>query len=103
MIIHTVYDIEVDHGKDPPNTLQAVNELNLCQYPVGAIYVFEQDPCLDGPVGFVIWKQVNSLGDLSLFLEINYPITVNLKISNREAPDGTLVPFMRKNCVYTSE
>jgi hypothetical protein len=103
MIIHTVYDIEVDHGKDPPNTPHVVNGLNLCQYPVGDVYVFEQGPCLDGHVGFVVWKKVNSLSDHSLFLGINYLITVNLNMSNHEAPDGTLVPFMRKNCVYTSE
>jgi hypothetical protein len=98
-----MYDIEVDHGKDPPDTPHAVNGLNLCQYPVGVVCVFEQDPCSDGPIRFVIWKHVNCLGDHSLFLGINYPIIVNLNISNREAPHGTLVPFMRKNCFYTSE
>jgi hypothetical protein len=103
MIIRTVYNIEVDHGKDPSDTPYAVNGLNLCQYPVGVVYVFDQDPCSDGPVRFVIWKLVNSLGDHSLFLGINYLITVNLNISNLEAPDGTLVPFIRKNCVYTLE
>jgi hypothetical protein len=44
MIIRTVYDIEVDHGKDPAATSHAINGLNLCQYPMGVVYVFEQDP-----------------------------------------------------------
>jgi hypothetical protein len=74
----------------------AVNGLNLCQYPAGVVYIFEQDSCSDGPVRFVVWNKVNSLGDHSLFLVINYSIIVNLKISNRQ------IPFMRKNCIYTS-
>jgi hypothetical protein len=102
MIIHTVYDIGVAHGKDCLDTPCALNGLNLHQYPAGAVYVFEQDPCSNGPAGFVVWKQVNSLGDHSLFLGLNYQITINLKICDCQAPDGTLVPFMRKNCFYTS-
>jgi hypothetical protein len=102
MIIHTVYEIGVADSKDRPDTPCALNGLNLHQYPAGDVYVFEQDPCSDGPVGFVVWKQVNSLGDHSLFLGLNYPITVNLKICDFQAPNGTLVPFMRKNCMYTS-
>jgi hypothetical protein len=102
MIIHTVYDIGVAHGKDRPDTPCALNGLNLHQYPAGDVYVSEHNPCSDGPAGFVVWKQVNSLGDHSLFLGINYPITVNLKICDCQALDGTLVFFMTKNCVYTS-
>jgi hypothetical protein len=102
MIIHTVYDIGVAHGKDRPDTPYAINGLNIHQYPVSDVYVFEQDPCSDGPAGFVVWKQVNSLGDHSVFIQFNYPIIANLKICDCQAPDGTLVPFMRKNCVYTS-
>jgi hypothetical protein len=41
MIIRIVYDIQVDHGKDPPDTPHVVNGLNLCQYPVGVLYVIE--------------------------------------------------------------
>jgi hypothetical protein len=102
MIIHTVYYIRVSHGKDRPNTPYALNGLNLHQYPAGDVYVFEQEPCPDRPAGFVVWKQVNSLGDHSVFLGLNYPITVNLKICDYQDPDGTLFPFMRKNCLYTS-
>jgi hypothetical protein len=80
MIIHTVYDIGVARGKDHPDTPCALNGLNLQQYPARDVYVFEQDPCSDGPTGFVVWKQVNSLGGHSVFLGLNYPITINLKI-----------------------
>jgi hypothetical protein len=83
-----MYDLGVAHGKDCPDTPYSHNGLNLHQY--------------HGPTGFVVWKQVNSLGDHSVFLGLNYLITVNLKICDCQAPDGTLVPFMRKNCVYTS-
>jgi hypothetical protein len=83
-----MYDLGVAHGKDYPDTPYSHNGLNLHQY--------------HGPTGFVVWKQVNSLGDHSVFLGLNYLITVNLKICDCQAPDGTLVPFMRKNCVYTS-
>jgi hypothetical protein len=80
MIIHTLYDIGVSHGKDRPDTPCALNGLNLHQYSASDVYVFEQDPYSDGPAGFVVWKQVNSLSDHTLFLGLNYPITVNLKI-----------------------
>jgi hypothetical protein len=56
MIIHTVYNIGVDHGKDHPDTPCALNGLNLHQYPVGVVYVFEQDPYSDVPAGLVVWK-----------------------------------------------
>jgi hypothetical protein len=102
MIIHKVYDIGVAYGKDHPDTPCALNGLNLHHYPASAIYIFEQDPFSDGSTGFVVWKQVNNLGDHSLFHGLNYPIIVNLKICECQAPDGTLVPFMQKNCVYTS-
>jgi hypothetical protein len=47
MIIRTIYDIGIAHGKDRPDTLCALNGLNLHQYPAGDVYVFEHDPCLD--------------------------------------------------------
>ncbi|KAK1680937.1 hypothetical protein QYE76_041785 [Lolium multiflorum] len=52
--------------------------------------------------GDLVSKQLNSLGDHSLFLGLNYPIRDNLKKREANAPDGTLVPFMRKNCASTA-
>ena len=99
MIIRTVYCIEVPRGEQPPDVPYRVNGLNLRCYPPAASYVFEQDPCSAGPAGVIVWRQVNSLGDHSLFLGLNYPISHNLKGS---VSKGALFPFMRKNCVYTA-
>ena len=102
MIIRTVYCIEVPRGEQPRDVPYLVNGLNLRCYPPAASYVFEQDPCSAGPAGVIVWRQVNSLGDHSLFLGLNYPIIHNLKGSVYQAPEDALVPFMRKNCVYTA-
>ena len=39
------------------------------------------------------WYSIDSLGANSLFLGQNYPTAV----------DTTLLPFMRSNCIYTSD
>ena len=98
MIIITVNGMGVAHGKQPDVIPYSENGLNLCQYPPAGVYVFEQDPRSLGPAGVFVWSQVNSLGNHSLFLGLNYPIIDNLKIRKCKAPDGTLFPFMRKNC-----
>ena len=102
MIIVTEYGMGVAHGEEPHVIPYAANNLNLRQYPTSVVYVFKQDPSSAGPTGVFGWRQVNSLGDHSLFLRLNYPIKDNLNMHKGRAPDGTLVPFMRKNCVYTS-
>ena len=76
--------------------------LQLRQYPPITTYVFERDPIYTSPPGDLVSTQLNSLGDHSLFLGLNYPIMDNLKKREANAPDGTLVPFMRKNCAYTA-
>jgi hypothetical protein len=105
MIILTVNKIGIANAEVPPDIPYAANGLQLRQYPPVATYVFEQDPIslfVAARAGDFHWRQVNSLGDHSLFLGLNYPIIANLKKRESKAPDGTLVPFMRKNCVYTA-
>ena len=47
------------------------------------------------------WYRIDSLGENSLFLGQNYPMMVK---GDPTAVDTTLlVPFMRSNCVYTSD
>ena len=47
------------------------------------------------------WYRIDSLGENSLFLGQNYPMMVK---GDPTAVDTTLlVPFMRRNCVYTSD
>ena len=75
------------------------NGLNFHEYPTSGIHVFEKDPSSVGPGDF-LWRPVNNLGTHSLFLGLNYPM--NVKIYSGEIPDGTLIPFLRQNCVYTS-
>jgi hypothetical protein len=62
--------------------------------------VFEQDPSFFGPSRIFDWRPVSSLGTRSLFLGLNYPI--NQEITNVKDPDGSAVPFIRQNCVYTA-
>ncbi|KAK1609790.1 hypothetical protein QYE76_033463 [Lolium multiflorum] len=105
MIILTVNNIGIANAEVPHDIPYAANGLQLRQYPPVATYVFEQDPIslfVAARAGDFHWRQVNSLGDHSLFLGLNYPIIANLKKRESKAPDGTLVPFMRKNCVYTA-
>ena len=46
------------------------------------------------------WFSIDSLGENSLFLGQNYPMMVK---GDPAAVDTTLLPFMRSNCVYTSD
>ena len=46
------------------------------------------------------WYRIDSLGENSLFLGQNYPMMVK---GDPTAVDTTLLPFMRSNCVYTSD
>ena len=46
------------------------------------------------------WHRIDSLGENSLFLGQNYPMMVK---GDPTAVDTTLLPFMRSNCVYTSD
>ena len=47
-----------------------------------------------------LWFDIESLGGNSLFLGRNYPMMVE---GDPAAVDTTLLPFMRSNCVYTSD
>lgn len=82
--------------QEPADVPHDGNGLNLREYPAPAIHVFEKDLSLVG----LHWSRVDSLGTHSLFLGLNYPM--NLKINDGNAPDGTLTPFTRTNCVYIS-
>ena len=46
------------------------------------------------------WFSIESFGGNSLFLGQNYPMMVK---GDPTAVDTTLLPFMRSNCVYTSD
>ena len=46
------------------------------------------------------WYSIGSLGANSLFLGPNYPTMVK---GDPAAVDTTLLPFMRSNCIYTSD
>ena len=46
------------------------------------------------------WFSIDTLGGNSLFLGQNYPIMVK---GDPAAVDTTLLPFMRSNCIYTSD
>ena len=46
------------------------------------------------------WFNIESLGGNSLFLGQNYPMMVE---GDPAAVDTTLLPFMRSNCIYTSD
>ena len=46
------------------------------------------------------WYSIDSLGANSLFLGQNYPMMVK---ADPNAVDTTLLPFMRSNCIYTSD
>ena len=47
------------------------------------------------------WFSIDTLGGNSLFLGQNYPMMV--KGGDPAAVDTTLLPFMRSNCIYTSD
>ena len=61
--------------------------------------VFEMDTSVLAPTPFP-WYRIDSLGENSLFLGQNYPMMVK---GDPTAVDTTLLPFMRSNCVYTSD
>ncbi len=46
------------------------------------------------------WFSIDTLGGNSLFLGQNYPMMVE---GDPAAVDTTLLPFMRSNCIYTSD
>ena len=46
------------------------------------------------------WYRIDSLGENSLFLGQNYPMMVK---GDPTAVDTMLLPFMRSNCIYTSD
>ena len=46
------------------------------------------------------WYRIDSLGENSLFLGQNYPMMVK---ADPAAVDTMLLPFMRSNCIYTSD
>ena len=46
------------------------------------------------------WYSIDSLGANSLFLGPNYPMMVK---GDPAALDTMLLPFMRSNCIYTSD
>ena len=46
------------------------------------------------------WYSIDSLGENSLFLGQNYPMMVK---GDPTTFDTTLLPFMRSNCIYTSD
>ena len=46
------------------------------------------------------WYSIDSLGENSLFLGQNYPMMVK---GDPTAADTMLLPFMRSNCIYTSD
>ena len=46
------------------------------------------------------WYRIDSLGENSLFLGQNYPMMVK---GDPTIVDTTLLPFMRSNCIYTSD
>src|SRR4051812_22854859 len=72
----------------------------VCEYPESGCYVYEQNTSLLGPLGFLSWRRVNSLGSHSLFLGLNYPI--NQEITVGKDLDGREALFARENCVYTA-
>jgi hypothetical protein len=74
------------------------NGLNLRGYRASIIHIFEMDSSF--ALGVLPWRRVDCLGTHSFFLGLNY--LMNVKINDVHAPDGTLIPFIRKNCVYIS-
>ena len=61
--------------------------------------VFEMDTSVLAPTPSP-WFSIDSLGANSLFLGPNYPMMVK---GDPAAVDTTLLPFMRSNCIYTSD
>ena len=61
--------------------------------------VFGMDTSVPAPTPSP-WYSIDSLGENSLFLGQNYPMMVK---GDPTAVDTTLLPFMRSNCVYTSD
>ena len=94
MIIRT-HELENLYCKNP--TVCKHHEIR--EYPYSGCYVYEKHTSLFGPVGFLSWMQVNSLGSYSLFLGLNYPINQEITIG-KDLDDGEAL-FAVENCVYT--
>ena len=72
----------------------------LLTYSNTRCMVFRMDTSVLAPTPSP-WYRIDSLGENSLFLGQNYPMMVK---GNPSAVDTMLlVPFMRSNCVYTSD
>ena len=67
--------------------------------PTSAAGLFRMDTSVLAPTPSP-WFSIESLGGNSLFLGQNYPIMVK---GDPTALDTTLLPFMRSNCIYTSD
>ena len=65
-----------------------------------AVTSMSRIPACWGLSGFFSWRRVNSLGSLSLFLGLNYPI--NQEITVGKDLDGRETLFAMENCVYTA-
>ena len=61
--------------------------------------VFEMDTSVLAPT-LSPWYSIDSLGANSLFLGQNYPMMVK---GDPTTVDTMLLPFMRSNCIYTSD
>ena len=71
----------------------------LRTYSITRCLVFEIDTSVLAPTPSP-WYSIDSLGENLLFLGQNYPMMVK---GDPIAVDTTLLPFMRSNCVYTSD
>ena len=83
----TAKEAGVSHGR----TLQTYS--NTC------CMVFGMDTSVLAPTPSP-WHRIDSLGENSLFLGQNYPMMVK---GDPTAVHTMLLPFMRSNCVYTSD
>ena len=73
--------------------------LTLRTYSNTRCMVFGMDTSVLAPTPSP-WYRIDSLGENSLFLGQNYPMMVK---GDPAAVDTTLLPFMRSNCIYTSD
>ena len=71
----------------------------LWTYSNTCCMVFRMDTSVLAPTPSP-WYRIDSLGENSLFLGQNYPMMVKGDLT---AVDTTLLPFMRSNCIYTSD
>ena len=71
----------------------------LLTYSNTCCMVFRTDTSVLAPTPSP-WFSIDSLGENSLFLGQNYPMMVK---GDPAAVGTTLLPFMRSNCIYTSD